>query len=105
MATVKDLIKQLQEIENQEQPIIFQYYTAEMFIDPATDDNMEPDRFEKVADKVDDCDHFWDDAWEGIIEFIDEIDSDDSEGEYYGDDADADAEWLASAGHGNDEDY
>lgn len=105
MATVKDLIKQLQEIENQNQPIVFQYYTAEMFIDPATDDNMEPERFEKIADRVDDCDHFWDDAWEGMIEFVSEIDDEDSEREYEGDYTDADAEWLASAGHGNDEDY
>jgi hypothetical protein len=31
MTTVKQLIEQLQEIENQDQPVIFQYYTKENF--------------------------------------------------------------------------
>jgi hypothetical protein len=72
MATVKSLIAQLQEIENQEQPIIFQYYIAEHFIDPMTDDNMEPERFEKIADEVEDnrSHYIWDDVFQEIAELV-----------------------------------
>lgn len=75
MATVKTLIEQLQEIENQDQPIIFQYYIAEHFIDPSTEDNMEPERFQAVADEVEDnrSQYIWDGVFEEIVEIIDNI--------------------------------
>lgn len=81
MATVKSLIEQLQEIENQDQPIIFQYYIAEHFIDPMTQDNMEPERFEKVADEVEDnrSQYIWDDVFQEIAEIIDELEDEDEE--------------------------
>lgn len=72
--TIKDLIKDLQHYENQDQPIIFTYYIAENFIDPATDDNLEPERFAKVAERVNDCDHFWDEPWEGVVEAVAQLD-------------------------------
>lgn len=71
MATVKDLIKQLEEIENKEQPILFQYYIAEHFIDPNTDDNLEPDVFEKVLDEID-TDYIWDDVFEEVAKAVNE---------------------------------
>jgi len=74
--TIKDLIKDLQSYENQDQPIVFTYYTADQFVDQATDDNMTPERFAKVADRVWNCDHFWDDAWEACVEAVVEIDID-----------------------------
>lgn len=77
MATVKSLIEQLQEIEDKDQPIIFQYYIAEHFIDPKTDDNMEPDRFAKVAEEIEDKDYFWDDVFEEIAEVVNELGDDD----------------------------
>jgi hypothetical protein len=72
--TIKELIKDLQSYENQDQPIIFTYYLAEHCVDQATDDTMTPERFEKVADRVNDCDHFWDDVWESVVEAVVEID-------------------------------
>jgi hypothetical protein len=62
--TVKELIKQLQEIEDQNQPIIFQYYIAEHFIDPETNDNLEPERFEIVAENIERIDGLWEDIYE-----------------------------------------
>ena len=78
MATVKSLIAQLQEIENKEQPIIFQYYIAEHFIDPNTDDNLEPERFEKIADEVEDnrSQYIWDDVFQEIAELVSELEED-----------------------------
>lgn len=75
MATVQTLIDQLQEIEDKDQPIIFQYYIAEHFIDPMTQDNMEPKRFEKVADEVEDnrSQYIWDDVFTEIVEIIDAL--------------------------------
>lgn len=76
MTTVNQLIQQLQEIEDKEQPIVFQYYIAEHFIDPETDDNMEPKRFEKVADEVEQIVHFWDDNFEEIANIVNELEND-----------------------------
>lgn len=76
MATVKTLIEQLQEIENQDQTIIFQYYTADMLTKADADGNVEnltDDQMTELSDRIDDNDHFWDDVWEGIAEFIEEL--------------------------------
>lgn len=70
--TVKNLIKQLQEIENQDQTVVFQYYIAEDFIDPTTDDNMEPERFEKIVESELSETHLWDDVFEEVVNAINE---------------------------------
>lgn len=74
--TVKELIKQLQEIENQDQTVVFQYYIAEHFIDPITDDNMEPERFEKIVENEINEDYLWDDVFEEIAKAINEYEDD-----------------------------
>jgi hypothetical protein len=76
MATVKDLIKQLQEIEDQDQTIIFQYYTADMLVKFSYDEteHLTQAQMKKLAERVDDCDNFYDDVWEGLMEFIGELD-------------------------------
>lgn len=76
MATVKSLIEQLQEIEDQNQPIIFQYYIAEHFIDPETNDNLEPKRFEIVAENVERIDGLWEDIYEEVATNVMALESD-----------------------------
>lgn len=67
MTTIKELIEQLQEIENKDQAVIFQYFIAEHLIDQRTDDNMEPDVFAKVAEKVAETEEYlWDQVYEDI---------------------------------------
>jgi hypothetical protein len=75
--TVQELINDLQEIEDKNQPIIFQYYIAEHFIDPETNDNLEPERFEKVADEMNEKDYLWDDIFEEIAEAVNSLESED----------------------------
>lgn len=80
MATIKTLIEQLKEYEDQDQTIVFQFYTADMLTKTDADGNTEnltEDQMQALNDKVDDCDHFWDDVWEGISEFIEELDDED----------------------------
>lgn len=80
--TIKQLIKDLQSYEDQDQPIVYTYYVAADFTDPTTDDNMEPERFKVVADRVQDCDTFWDDVWEGVVEAVTQVDTPEEQWEW-----------------------
>ena len=55
MTTVKQLIKQLEEIEDKEQAVIWQFYIAEHFEFNLDNGNVSPtlEEFEKVAEKTD----------------------------------------------------
>lgn len=77
MTTVKNLIEQLQKIEDQDQSVIFQYYIAEHFIDPITDDNMEPKDFVDVVEAFDDkSEYVWDSVFEEVVNTINEVQND-----------------------------
>jgi hypothetical protein len=60
--TVKELIKYLSTIENQEQPVIYQYYLAEHF-------EVSDKKFGKA---VNDLDHesLWDEAYETLNDYL-----------------------------------
>jgi len=67
MATVNDLINQLNKVKNKEQTVIFQYYLAEHF----ELDGEEPtaEQFDEAADNLDD-NSLWDEAGETINDYI-----------------------------------
>ncbi len=71
MATVNELINQLQQIGNRDQTVIFQYFIAEDFELCDTDENQTPtaEQFDKAAE---DLDHhtLWDDAAETINDYL-----------------------------------
>ena len=76
MATVKQLIEQLQEIEDQGQTVVFQYFVAEHFIDPTTDDNMTPALFTKLVEHSSNrVDQLWEDATDRMYEILGEADA------------------------------
>lgn len=61
MATVKDLIEQLSEIADKDQPIIFQYWVAEDFEFHDGSGTPTQEQFAEVADDLH-PDSLWDDA-------------------------------------------
>lgn len=70
MATVKDLIDQLEQIEDKGQPVIFQYFLAEHFgskwgekYTPTTE------QFYQVADNLDD-ESLWEEAYETVNDYV-----------------------------------
>ena len=67
MATIQTLIDQLQEIEDKDQTVIFQYYLAEHF----ELDGEEPTaaQFDKVAEDLND-NTLWDDPAETINDYL-----------------------------------
>lgn len=71
MATIKDLIKQLSEIENKDQPVIFQYFLAEHFEFSDADESYTATekQFAQVAEDLDEA-SLWDDARETINDYL-----------------------------------
>ena len=68
MATVRELIEQLQKIEDQDQTVIFQYYLAEHFeFDLGGSPTAE--QFDQAAEDLDD-ESLWDDAAETINDYL-----------------------------------
>lgn len=75
MTTVRELIEQLEEIENKDQPVIWQYYLAEHFEFNLDTGNTSPtlEEFEKVAEKTNAW-TIWEDTAQDINDLIfDEI--------------------------------
>lgn len=68
MATVQNLIDQLNKIENKEQSVIFQYYLAEHF---EFEDKGTPtaEQFDEATDDLDD-NSLWDDSAETINDYL-----------------------------------
>ena len=69
MATVKQLIEQLQEIEDQDQPIIFQYYTKENFEYGDDETVVSNEVFEEAVDWAEKAD-VWEDAYAYLNDHI-----------------------------------
>ncbi len=71
MATVRDLIEQLRELKDHDQPIIYQYYLAEHFEFNDKDEAYSPteDQFAQAAEDLDD-DELWHDALETINDYL-----------------------------------
>jgi hypothetical protein len=67
MTTLKKLIEQLQEIEDKDQTVIFQYYLAEHF----ELDGEEPTakQFDQAATDLDDS-SLWDDSGETLNDYL-----------------------------------
>ncbi len=68
MATVRDLIEQLRELKDHDQPIIYQYYLAEHF-EFENLGNPTEDQFAQVAEDLSD-DELWRDAAETINDYL-----------------------------------
>lgn len=68
MATVQNLIDQLNKIENKEQSVIFQYYLAEHF---EFEDKGTPtaEQFDEATDALDD-ESLWDDSAETVSDYL-----------------------------------
>ncbi len=66
MATIKQLIQQLQAEPNQEQAIVFQYLLAEHT-------SYSPDDFEQLSERLDDTD-FADSMSREFLSWLDEMD-------------------------------
>lgn len=62
-ATVKELIKQLEEIEDKNQSVIFQYYLAEDF-------DVSDEDFDQAADLDYHYDELWSEAYQSLKEFF-----------------------------------
>ena len=75
MATVNDLIKQLQEVENKDQTIVFQYWVASDFDPQPTEE-----QFYEASDALW-ADSLWQDALEILTEEVARVVSNDSEEE------------------------
>jgi hypothetical protein len=81
MATVKDLISQLEQIEDKEQSIIFQYFLAEHFEFHDGTPSPTAEQFDKVAEDLD-HESLWDDARETVNDYVyGVVSSEDEEGE------------------------
>lgn len=68
MATVQNLIDQLNKIENKEQSVIFQYYLAEHF---EFEDKGTPtaEQFDEATDALDD-ESLWEEAGETVSDYL-----------------------------------
>lgn len=80
MATVKDLIEQLSKIEDQDQPIIFQYWVAEDFEFNDGSGTPTQEQFAEVADDLY-PDTLWEDAREIVNDALYDVVIRDSEEE------------------------
>ena len=70
MATVKDLISQLEQIEDKEQSVIFQYFLAEHFGSKWGEKyNPTPEQFEQAVDNLDD-ESLWEEAHETVNDYL-----------------------------------
>jgi hypothetical protein len=80
MATVKDLISQLEQIEDRDQSIIFQYFLAEHFEFSDLGEVRQPtaEQFDQVVDALD-HESLWDDARETINDYAYGVVSEDDE--------------------------
>jgi hypothetical protein len=67
MATVKQLIEQLQEIEDKDQTVMFQYFLAEHF--DLDGDSPTAEQFDQAFEDLDDY-SLWDDAAETINDYL-----------------------------------
>lgn len=79
MATVKDLIGQLEKIEDKNQSVIFQYYLAEHF-DFFDKGSPTAEQFDQATDELDD-ENLWDDAGETINDYLYSLMDDEEEDE------------------------
>ena len=68
MATVKNLIDQLNQIEDKEQSVIFQYFLAEHFEFSDGTPSPTAEQFERVAEDLDD-ESLWEDAHETVNDY------------------------------------
>jgi hypothetical protein len=68
MATVQNLIDQLNQIDDKEQSVIFQYYLAEHF-EFEDKGNPTAEQFDEVADDLDD-ESLWEDSAETINDYL-----------------------------------
>jgi hypothetical protein len=86
MATVKDLIQQLNEIEDKEQSIIFQYFLAEHFEFSDGTPSPTAEQFDEAVDDLDD-ESLWEEAHETVNDYLyglasnDEADDEEDEDE------------------------
>jgi hypothetical protein len=89
MATVKDLISQLEHIEDKDQSIIFQYFLAEHFEFSDLGEVRQPtaEQFDQVAEDLD-HESLWDDARETVNDYAYGIVSSEDEDEEEGKDED-----------------
>jgi hypothetical protein len=78
MATVKSLISQLEEIEDKDQSIIFQYFLAEHFEFADGTPSPTAEQFDKVAEDLD-HESLWDDAHETVNDYAYGVVSEDDE--------------------------
>lgn len=69
MATVKDLISQLEQIEDKDQSIIFQYFLAEHFEFNDGSPSPTADQFDEAADELDD-ESLWEEAHETVNDYL-----------------------------------
>ena len=71
MATVKDLISQLEQIEDKEQSVIFQYFLAEHLEYADLDVVRQPtaEEFDQAVEALDDS-SLWDDPAETINDYV-----------------------------------
>lgn len=79
MATVKDLIGQLEKIEDKNQSVIFQYYLAEHF-DFFDKGSPTAEQFDQATDELDD-ESLWNDAGETINDYLYNLMDDEEEDE------------------------
>jgi hypothetical protein len=80
MATVKDLISQLEQIEDKDQSIIFQYFLAEHFEFADGTPSPTAEQFDQTADDLD-HESLWDDARETVNDYVYGLVSSDEEEE------------------------
>jgi hypothetical protein len=81
MATVADLIKQLLEIKDETQTIVFQYYLAEDFLIDVDGLDVEPSQ-ELFAEAIENVENYiWNGTWEDIASQVGRLQSEaDSDG-------------------------
>jgi hypothetical protein len=93
MATVKDLIQQLNEIEDKEQSVIFQYFLAEHFEYADLGEVRQPtaEEFDQAVEDLDDS-SLWDDPADTINDYVFGLMSKNNEEEYYGKDKESENE-------------
>jgi hypothetical protein len=80
MASVSDLIAQLNTIEDKEQPIIFQYWLAEDFEFYDGTGTPTQEQFDIVADDLH-PDHLWEDARVSVLDALNDLLEDEDEDE------------------------
>ena len=85
MATVQGLIDQLNQIEDKEQSVIFQYFLAEHFEYADLDVVRQPtaEEFDQAVEDLDDSSP-WDDPADTINDYVFGLMSKNNEEEYYG---------------------